>query len=100
MINEGWSDELSDNKLTETTTTFAASLISPSIRKEDREKLISLLFLIGDYEMEFIYSYTMHLVDMLAEIDKNTSEDDHTELEIQDLMDYTLQHMGIDGRID
>jgi hypothetical protein len=100
MINEGWNDELSDNKLTETTTTFAASLISPSIRKEDREKLISLLFLIGDYEMEFIYSYTMHLVDMLAEIDKNTSEDDHTELEIQDLMDYTLQHMGIDGRID
>jgi hypothetical protein len=100
MINEGWNDELSDNKLTETTTTFAASLISPSIRKEDRERLISLLFLIGDYEMDFIYSYTLHLVDMLAEIDKNTGEDDHTELDIQDLMDYTLQHMGIDGRID
>lgn len=99
MIGDDWDGELNENKLSDTTTTFAASLLSSRIREEDREQLVSLFYLIGDYEMEFLYSYTMHLVDMLSEIDKNTGEDDHTELEITDLMEYTLQHMGIDGHI-
>lgn len=49
--------------------------------------------------MEFIYSFAVHMVDMLAEVDKNSSDDDPQEFDLEDLVKYSLQHMGIDGHI-
>ncbi len=99
-MNQDWDDALKEFKMNETTTTFAASLISKMLNEDDREKILPVFFAISDYELEFLSSYTMHLVDMLATADKaNESGDTPAELEIDDLIDYTLQHMGIDGHI-
>jgi hypothetical protein len=98
-MDADWNDRLDDFKMNATTTEFAAGLLSKQLIEEDRERLLPYLYVIGDYEMEFIYSFAIHMVDMLAEIEKNTGDDDHQNLEIDDLIKYTLQHMGIDGHI-
>lgn len=96
---DDWNNNLDDYKMNATTTEFAASLLAGELDEDIRERLLPVLYLIGDYEMEFIYSFALHMIDMLAEVDKNSSDDNPQELNIEDLVKYSLQHMGIDGHI-
>jgi hypothetical protein len=96
---DDWNNSLADYKMNATTTEFTASLLAKELDEETRKQLLPVLFLIGEYEMEFIYSFAIHMIDMLAEVDKNSSDDNPQELNIEDLVKYSLQHMGIDGHI-
>jgi len=86
-----WSENLDDFKMGDTVSTFAASLIA-KVAKENKEDFVEALFHVCDYELEFLQSYTIHLIDLLSDLPTETP----TELEVDDLVDYTLQHMGID----
>lgn len=96
---DDWSNSLEDYKMNATTTEFLASLLANELDQETRERLLPSLYLVGEYEMEFIYSFAIHMIDMLAEVDKNSSDENPQELNIEDLVKYSLQHMGIDGHI-
>lgn len=96
---DDWNDSLEDYKMNATTTEFLASLLANELDQETRERLLPSLYLVGEYEMEFIYSFAIHMIDMLAEVDKNSSDENPQELNIEDLVKYSLQHMGIDGHI-
>lgn len=89
-----WSNELSDFKMGDTVTTFAASLISEVVDSSQKEQIVEVLYEVADYELEFLQSYTIHLIDLLSGFEDETP----TELEVDDIVDYTLQHMGIDVR--
>lgn len=96
---DDWNNSLEDYKMNATTTEFLASLLANELDQETRERLLPSLYLVGEYEMEFIYSFAIHMIDMLAEVDKNSSDENPQELNIEDLVKYSLQHMGIDGHI-
>lgn len=96
---DNWNESLEGYKMNATTTEYIASLLAQELDQETRERLLPCLFLTGEYEMEFIYSFAVHMVDMLAEVDKNSSDDDPQEFDLEDLVKYSLQHMGIDGHI-
>lgn len=94
-----WNESLSDYKMNATTTEFLALMLSEKLDLETRERLLPSLFEVGDYEMEFLYSYTVHLIDILAEIDEKSTDENPQELDVEDVIKYSLQHMGIDGHI-
>ena len=85
-----WSESLEDFKMGETVTTFAAALIA-EVAEDRKEEFVDVLFQVCDYELEFLQSYSIHLIDLLSGLNTDTP----TELEVDDLVDYTLQHMGI-----
>tara|TARA_R110001592_G_scaffold23752_2_gene92704 strand:+ start:3441 stop:3722 length:282 start_codon:yes stop_codon:yes gene_type:complete len=89
-----WSNELKDFKMSDTVTTFAASLISEVVSPSIKDEVVEVLYEVNDYELEFLQSYSIHLIDLLSGLESETP----TELEVDDLVDYTLQHMGIDVR--
>jgi hypothetical protein len=89
-----WTESLENFKMGDTVSTFTASLIAEVCKQHDypKEEFVESLFEVCDYELEFLQSYTVHLIDMLSDLPNETP----TELEVDDLVDYTLQHMGID----
>mgnify|MGYP003624508284 FL=1 len=80
--------------MSDTVTTFAASLISEVVSPSIKDEIVEVLYEVSDYELEFLQSYSIHLIDLLSGLENETP----TELEVDDLVDYTLQHMGIDVR--
>ena len=80
--------------MSDTVTTFAASLISEVVSPSIKDEVVEVLYEVNDYELEFLQSYSIHLIDLLSGLESETP----TELEVDDLVDYTLQHMGIDVR--
>ena len=80
--------------MSDTVTTFAASLISEVVSPSIKDEIVEVLYEESDYELEFLQSYSIHLIDLLSGLENETP----TELEVDDLVDYTLQHMGIDVR--
>ena len=80
--------------MSDTVTTFAASLISEVVSPSIKDEVVEVLYEVNDYELEFLQSYTIHLIDLLSGLENETP----TEIEVDDLVDYTLQHMGIDVR--
>ena len=80
--------------MSDTVTTFAASLISEVVSPSIKDEIVEVLYEVNDYELEFLQSYSIHLIDLLSGLENETP----TELEVDDLVDYTLQHMGIDVR--
>lgn len=95
MLNDNWKQVISDWKMESgTTSEFAASLLSDFAEDEKRLELLDILYMVGDYELEFLMSYTVHFLDMLDSL-KNNSET--MEINLEDIVGYTLEHMGIDG---
>ena len=80
--------------MSDTVTTFAASLISEVVSPSIKDEIVEVLYEVSDYELEFLQSYSIHLIDLLSGLENETP----TEIEVDDLVDYTLQHMGIDVR--
>ena len=88
-----FQEELDSSKMTETTSVFAASVLAGVLTQEEKDRVVESLLEVGEYEMDFIWSYTLHLVDLLSAANESGEK---KELGIDTLITYTLQHMGID----
>ena len=97
MLNNDWSQALSEWKMENgTTSEYAASLFSNFGDDETKQELLERLFMIGDYELEFLYSYTVHFLDLLEGMAAR-KDDSKLEINLDDIVGYTLEHMGING---
>jgi hypothetical protein len=77
-----------------TTSEFAASLLRDFATDDKRNELLEILYQVGDYELEFLTSYTIHFLDLL---DTMRESNEKIEIDLGDIVGYTLEHMGIDG---
>lgn len=94
-----WEDGLNELKMQETPMVFLASLIgNTELDKDTKSYLAECLLLTSDYELDFLYSFTAHLADLLGDIERITREADNPlEFTVSELMERTLDNMGVKG---
>ena len=76
---------------------FLASLIGKTeFGDETKLKLAEFLLLSSDYELDFLYSFTAHLSDLLADIEKIGRDSEHPlEFTVSEILERTLESMGV-----
>ena len=62
---------MNEMKMEETPMVFLSSLLGQmDIDKDTKIKIAENILIAGDYELDFLYSFTVHLADLLADIEK------------------------------
>jgi len=95
-----WDDGLNELKMEETPTVFLASLIGDNklLDKDTKMYLAECLLVTSDYELDFLYSFTAHLADLLGDIEQITREAENPlEFTVSELLERTLDNMGVKG---
>ena len=94
-----WDDSLGELKMEETPMVFLSSLLgSLDIEDDVKMQIAQPLLTGGDYEMEFLYSFTAHMTDLFADIREITEDaEEPIEFSVSELLERTLQLMGVNG---
>lgn len=76
---------------------FLSSLIGGSdLSDEDKMIIAECLLMGGDYELDFLYSFTAHIADLFADIEEiGKTADNPIEFTVSELLERTLQLMGV-----
>ena len=93
-----WGDSLGDLKLEETPMVFLSRLLSDlDISKEKKIELAEAVLFGGEYELDFLFSFTAHLIDLMADIEQiSRNSENKLEFGVSELMERTLELMGVD----
>ena len=88
---------MNEMKMEETPMVFLSSLLGQmDIDKDTKIKIAENILIAGDYELDFLYSFTVHLADLLADIEKiGEGAEQPLELNVSELLERTLQLMGV-----
>lgn len=94
-----WDDALKDLKMEHTPMVYVSSLIGRmKLTEEEVGTLAEAMLMGGDYELEFLYSFTAHLSDLLMDIQNMSTDSDRPiEFSVDELLHRNLQNMGIQG---
>ena len=95
----GWDDELRGLRLKDTPMVYLSGLLSEmDLTDEDMAALAERCLLGGDYELQFLYSYTAFLTDLMADIEEiGKTASQPIEYTLSELLERTLQNMGVEG---
>ena len=92
-----WDERMNEMKMEETPMVFLSSLLGQmDIDKDTKIKIAENILIAGDYELDFLYSFTVHLADLLADIEKiGEGAEQPLEFNVSELLERTLQLMGV-----
>ena len=92
-----WDERMNEMKMEETPMVFLSSLLGQmDIDKDTKIQIAENILIAGDYELDFLYSFTVHLADLLADIEKiGEGEEQPLEFNVSELLERTLQLMGV-----
>lgn len=94
-----WDEELRGLRLKDTPMVYLSRLLSDmEMTDEDMAALAERCLIGGDYELEFLYSYTAFLTDLMADIEEiGKTASQPIEYTVSELLERTLQNMGVEG---
>jgi hypothetical protein len=94
-----WDDSLRELRKEETPMVFLSSLLSQiDLADEDMIQIAEAMLVGGDYELEFLYSFTAHMADLVGDIEEmQKTMETPVEFSIDELLHRTLQKMGVNG---
>ena len=94
-----WDDELSNLRMKDTPMVYLSGLLSElDFSDEDLISLAECALTGGDYELEFLYSFTAHLMDLMADIEEiGKTASQPIEYTVSEILERTLQSMGVEG---
>lgn len=94
-----WDDALNDLKMEHTPMVYVSSLIGRmKLTEEEVGTLAEAMLMGGDYELDFLYSFTAHLADLMADIEQiGKDADGPMEFSVEELLYRNLQNMGVKG---
>ena len=92
-----WDDRLGGMKMEDTPMVYLSTLLGAMDLDDDvRVQLAERVLLGGDYELDFLYSFTAHISDLFADIEEiGKTAEKPLEFTVSELLERTLQLMGV-----
>lgn len=92
-----WDDRLGGMKMEDTPMVYLSTLLGAmDLDDETKVQLAERVLLGGDYELDFLYSFTAHISDLFADIEEiGKTAEKPIEFTVSELLERTLQLMGV-----